>query len=471
MSRSVAFYAILLGVSACLMAAVLHFGVSVHPTSGMISPGGSAKVEGLFTPLAQTLLQVIVIIVAARLVGRLFTKIGQPAVVGEMAVGLALGPSLLGAVAPSLQRFVFPSTSLPTLSMLSQVGVVLFMFAVGMDVDVKLLRKRADSAILISHMSIVVPFLLGTGSAIWLYADYAAGKPFLPFALFMGISMSITAFPVLARIIQERGLAGTMIGNTAITCAAIDDVTAWSGLALIVAIAQSRGVMSAAITVVAAILFFLVVLLGLRPLLQRIADRLPDASNPDAGMTVAVLVIVFGCALTTEAIGIHALFGAFVAGIAMPKSEEFRRFFRERLESLSSLFLLPVFFAFTGLRTQIGLLSSPTDWAVCAGLLAIAVFGKFGGTVFASRLAGLNWRESAAMGALMNTRGLVELIVLNLGLDLGVLEPKVFAMLVLMALITTLTTGPAIGKLGYGLARSAEGGRARDPAIDVCGGT
>jgi Kef-type K+ transport system membrane component KefB len=302
---------------------------------------------------------------------------------------------------------------------------------------------------------------------LWLYKEYGGKAPFVPFALFMGISMSITAFPVLARIIQERGLRGTDLGNTAITCAAVDDVTAWCGLAFIVAMAKSQTLMHSALTVGLTIAFFALVLFVIRPMLQKMADRLPDVANPDKRAVVVCLGFVFFCAFSTEAIGIHALFGAFLAGVAMPKDEAFRLFLRQRLEYFSSLFLLPIFFAFTGLRTQIGLVSTPTDWAVCAALLGIAILGKFGGSMTAARLTGMSWRDSAAIGALMNTRGLVELIVLNLGLDLGILTPKVFSMLVLMALITTFATGPIIDWLGIGTrAKRTDPQMASEQALD-----
>lgn len=456
MRRSLVSYAALLVVFAALVAWILHLGTRDFPQAATIAPSAPLVAFGFSSPLAQVLLQILVIVLLARGAGVLFTKIGQPAVIGEMAVGIALGPSAFGALAPGIQKALFPASSMGTLSMLSQVGIVLFMFAVGMELDLKLLKKKADLAILISHMSIVVPFLLGTASALWLYRDFGSGKPFVPFALFMGISMSITAFPVLARIIQERGLSGTLLGNTAITCAAVDDATAWCGLALIVAIAESQGIMSAVLTVGLTGLFFTAAVFLIRPALRRMAERLPDVSHPGKGVSVVILATIFGCALVTEAIGIHALFGAFVAGIAMPKREEFRQFFRERLEYLSSLFLLPIFFAFTGLRTQIGLLTTLHDWMICFALLALAVVGKFGGSFLASRWTGLTWRDSLAMGALMNTRGLVELIALNLGLDLGLLTPKVFAMLVLMALITTFSTGPIISLLGFGIPRTRQ---------------
>jgi len=437
----------------------MHF---APPAAAVAKVSDSSPIEGilsnLHTPLGQALLQVLVIVIAARCAGSVFSRIGQPAVIGEMAVGIALGPSLLGSLLPDVSKFLFPAQSLGSLSILSQVGILLFMFVVGMELDVRLLQKKAQSAILVSHASIFLPFLLGLTSALWLYGGYAgSNKSFIAFALFMGISMSITAFPVLARIIQERGLAGTELGNVGITCAAVDDVTAWVTLAFIVALARAQSMVSCLLTVVLALGVVLAVFFVMRPLLERSVERSPDPSSPGKTLTVAVLVCVFGCALATETVGIHALFGAFLSGVAMPKHEGFRTFLRQRIEYFSTLFLVPIFFAFTGLRTQIGLLSGPADWLICLLLLTLAIVGKFGGSTLAARASGMSWRDSTALGAMMNTRGLIELIALNLGLDLGVLSPKIFAMLVLMALITTFMTGPIITLLGVGFWADREG--------------
>ena len=431
-------------------------------TSGPSAEGSpwASFVETLHTPLALMLMQVIVIVLVARAAGQLFAKFNQPPVIGEMFAGIALGPSLVGSVFPQFSAFVFPKESLLNLSMLSQVGVILFMFVVGMELDTRMLRQKAQTAILVSHTSIFLPFLLGLASSLFLFKNYSGTSThFLPFALFMGISMSITAFPVLARIIQDRGLTGTQLGNTAITCAAVDDITAWCSLAFIVAIAKSQTLAGSFLTVLLSLVIVVVVFGLVRPALQRMSDTLPDPAQPGKGPVMAALLVVFLCALATEAAGIHALFGAFIAGVAMPKSPEFRHFVRERLEYFSTLFLLPIFFAFTGLRTHLGLLEGGTDWLVCGYLLLIAVGGKLGGSALAARFTGVSWRESLALGALMNTRGLMELIALNLGLDLGVLSPKIFAMLVLMALITTFSTGPIVSWLGYG-----QGLRSKSPA-------
>jgi Kef-type K+ transport system membrane component KefB len=283
-----------------------------------------------------------------------------------------------------------------------------------------------------------------------LYPEYAgANRAFLSFCLFMGISMSITAFPVLARILRERGLTATPLGTTALACAAVDDATAWCGLAFIVAISQAHALVAAAAAVALSVGFVAVVLLLVAPALNRLLSRTADPARAGQGIVLLCLLSLFGAALMTEVIGIHALFGAFLAGIAMPKSLAFRAFLRDRLEYFGTVLLLPVFFAFTGLRTQVGLLESADSWVACVLVVAVAVLGKIGGVAGAARVAGQSWRDAAALGVLMNTRGLMELIALNLGYDLKVLSPKLFTILVLMALATTYATGPLLAALGY----------------------
>lgn len=392
-------------------------------------------------PLGTLFVQLLVILAATRLLGALFAKIGQPAVVGEMFAGVLLGPSLFGLLFPAGFQFVFPASSLETLRLLSQIGVCLFMFSVGMELDLSRLKGRASTAVVVSHASILFPYFLGVTASLLLFSTLAGpGTGFLSFALFMGISMSITAFPVLARILQERRLTGTPLGVTAITCAAVDDVTAWTILAAVVAIVRSAGLASTALCLGLTAVFVAVMLFGLRP-------RLPawlGAGAPGKGQIAAVLALTFASALTTELIGIHALFGAFLAGVVMPARQEFRDFLRVRIENFSSIFLLPLFFVFTGLRTQVGLVDGATGWLTCLGIIAIATLGKLGGSMLAARFTGMRWNESFALGALMNTRGLMELIAINIGYDLGILSAEIFAMLVLMALATTAMTGPLL---------------------------
>ena len=396
-------------------------------------------------PLSTLLIQVLAVIAAARLCGGLFRKIGQPAVVGEMAAGLILGPSVLGALAPSAQSFLFPTQSLGFLKLLSQFGVILFMFTVGVELNLRQLRQRAHAAVLVSHASILVPFFLGITFSLLIYPAMApAGISFSAFALFIGVAMSITAFPVLARIVEERGLRETYLGSTVIACAAVDDVTAWCILAFVVALVQAKGFGGGLLTVSLALLFTTAMLFVVRPRVVRAAARRAGALTSGEGGAALALCFVFASALVTELIGIHALFGAFLAGVVVSTDAGVRVFVRERLGTFVSTLLLPLFFAFTGLRTQLGLLTDPHDWAVCAGLIATAVVGKLGAGMLAARWTGMSWRDSFSVGALMNTRGLIELIVLNLGYDLGVLSPKVFTMMVIVALTTTFMTGPLL---------------------------
>jgi Kef-type K+ transport system membrane component KefB len=396
-------------------------------------------------PLNLLLLQVIVIITIARILGMLFTKMGQPAVIGEMVGGILLGPSLLGWLAPQAETLLFPSSSLGILQMLGQVGVILFMFIVGMELNPQSLRQRAHSAVLISHVGILAPFMLGTALALFIYLPLAPRDvSFLAFALFMGIAMSITAFPVLARIIEQRGLSGTALGSTAIACAAVDDVTAWCVLAIVVAIARAEDLSGAILTVGLALTFTTVMLFLIKPWLRQIVQRTSHGETYNKGIIAGTLLFAFASALFTETIGIHALFGAFLAGAILPPPEILRALVKERLETFSTVFLLPLFFAFTGLRTQIGLLDDWQSWLLCGLIIVVAIAGKLGGTALAARWTGMSWRESLSIGALMNTRGLMELIALNIGYELGILSAEIFAMMVLMALATTFMTGPIL---------------------------
>jgi Kef-type K+ transport system membrane component KefB len=298
---------------------------------------------------------------------------------------------------------------------------------------------------MISHASIVVPFLLGTALSLFLYKGLApAGTSFSAFALFIGVAMSITAFPVLARILEDRNLSQTNLGSIALTCAAVDDVTAWCILALVIAIVQASGFAVSLVTLLFTLLFAAAMIFVVRPQLRRLVSQATGAHVHTRRLIVGVLAFVLISALITETIGIHALFGAFIAGVVMPPSTEFRTFLRDKLEAFSAAALLPLFFAFTGLRTQIGLLNDWQSWAICGVIILVAVAGKLGGSMFMSRWTGMSWTQSFSLGVLMNTRGLVELVVLNIGYDLGILSGRIFAMMVLMALVTTFMTGPLL---------------------------
>jgi Kef-type K+ transport system membrane component KefB len=419
---------------------------AVSPTSSAFAEIGAGLSRNLRDPLSRLFLQLVIILAAARLTGQLFTRLGQPSVVGEMAAGMLLGPSLFGLVAPAAFHFVFDPGSLGALKLFSQIGVCLFMFTVGMELDVAQVRSRARLAVVVSHASIVIPYFLGVVLAYFLYRGFAqAGASFTAFGLFMGVSMSITAFPVLARILQDRGLSRTALGMTALTCAAIDDVTAWSILAFVVSVVRSTGPAAAAFSVLLVLLFLVLMLWVVKPALPRLLGReVLERPEPGKGALALVAGLVMASAMVTEAIGIHALFGAFLAGAIMPALADFRHKLAVRVENFSSVLLLPLFFAFTGLRTQLGLLHGVEDWLICLAIIAVATLGKMGGSAATARLTGLPWNDSLQLGALMNTRGLMELIALNIGFDLGVLSPRIFTMLVIMALVTTATTGPLL---------------------------
>ncbi len=419
----------------------------------------------LHQPLILLLMQIVVIIGFTRLIGNIFRPFGQPRVVIEIAAGIVLGPSVLGLLWPDATIFLFPKDSLPALETLSKIGLILFMFAVGMHLEPGGARQRATTAVLISHGTMLLAFLIGVASAWWLYPTYAgAAIGFVPFALFMGIALSVTAFPVLARILKERQMTSTPVGALALTCAASDDMTAWCLLALVMAIAQSGSLTGAAATVALTIVYVVVMLTVVRPLLARALHH-QQARGDESTWMAMVLLMVLLSAMITEIIGIHALFGAFFAGVVMPRDAALRSRASERVEYVSELVLLPLFFALTGLHTQIGLLDQGYLWLVCAAIIALAVSGKlFGGACITRLVSGFGWRESWLMGALLNTRGLMELVVLKIGYDLKILTPTIFTMLVLMALLTTVMTGPLIGLLTGKTRLDTVTLRANDPA-------
>ena len=418
--------------------------------SPAVAPGARRAVFfARVSPLPLLLLQILIIVVAARVFGAAARRLGQPSVIGEMAAGIALGPSLLGAAAPAWFATIFPPASLNVLHLISQVGVVLFMFVVGLEFKLHHLRGQARAAVVVSYVSILVPFLLGAGAAFALYPAHAPeGTSLRAFALFMGISMSVTAFPVLARILSERKMLDTPIGSMALTCAAVDDVTAWTLLALVVAFVTTGGALApVAVTVLLTVLFVVVMILIVRPVLRPLfagSDMGEGASKER--LAVAVAVGLAG-AIATDVIGVHSLFGAFVAGATLPAGDAVRANLRDRLEGFSAVLLLPLFFAFTGLRTQIALVDDLSSFLMCLAIIILATAGKFGGSAIAARFTGMSWSNSLVLGALMNTRGLMELIVLNVGYDLGVISPEIFTALVLMALVTTAMTGPLVGLL------------------------
>jgi Kef-type K+ transport system membrane component KefB len=442
-------------VRSFLMYGVMIVG-AVLAFQGLVSVGGSLEapapasnaashvVRAKLDVLPHVLIALLVIIVLARALGALFQYFHQPAVIGEVIAGIVLGPSLLGRLAPEAAAFVLPPDIAPFLGVLAQVGVILFMLTVGLELDTRLLRERTHATVIVSHASIIVPFVLGGGLALLLYPRLAtADVSFETFALFIGVAMSVTAFPVLARILTDRGISTSRLGVVALTCAAVDDVTAWCLLGLVVGVvkAESGNGLLIAVKALAYIAFMLVLV---RPLLVRIAK----AQEPRQSIGQGVIALLFGItivsALLTDWIGIHALFGAFLVGALVPHESRLAREMDEKMRDLVVVFLLPAFFAFTGMRMQVSLVSGGVEWLLCGLIIVVASLGKFGGSTVAGRLTGMQWRDAAALGILMNTRGLVELIVLNIGYDLGVISPTLFAMLVIMALVTTAATTPIL---------------------------
>jgi Kef-type K+ transport system membrane component KefB len=427
-----------------LIWAVLSYGESqaLKAANTAAEPAAKAAAAHSLSPLYHVLLALVSILLLGRWMGKLFAYVGQPRVIGEMVAGIMLGPSLLGQIWPDAQRFILPADVAPYLGMISQIGVILYMFLVGLELNAGLIRSRAHATIAISHTSILVPFLLGTILALWLHPYYAeSGQRFMGFALFMGIAMSITAFPVLARILTDRQMEKTPLGVVALSCAAIDDVTAWCLLAFVVGIAQQK--MTGAVhTIIYAILYIVIMLVVVRPLAIRFLGKNSDA--PQKRMAVWVLVGLLFSAMTAEWIGIHAIFGAFLLGAIIPHDSDVAEDFQHKLEDIVKILLLPAFFAYTGMRTEIGLVSGWQAWGFTALIILVATVGKFGGSFAAARLTGLDWRMSTSLGILMNTRGLMELIVLNIGLEMKVISPTLFAMMIIMALVTTMSTTPVL---------------------------
>ena len=454
-------YLLMTAATAGLYLLIRHFGLALDAPLRVLplAAAGHAPTDDL----ARVMIALAVITLASRLLGLIGDRLlHQPPVIGEIVAGILLGPSLLGWAAPAVSQLLFPEPLMPSLSILSKIGVVLFMFVIGLEIDAPALRRQTRATIVVSHASIVVPFTLGCVLALYLYPRYATHDiSFTAFSLFLGISLSLTAFPVLARILCDGRMQHTPFGITALACAAIDDVTAWTLLALVVGVATTR--LSEAFATLPMLAAYLVIMFSLvRPLFQHLSQRVERQAAVRDAVSANTLTIAFVglllSAAATEFIGIHALFGAFLFGVFLPHEGRLAQALRTRIEDLVGIVFLPAFFAFTGLRTQLGAIGAG-DGLACALIILVATAGKFGGTYIAARLSGLVRRESAALGVLMNTRGLIELIVLNMGLDLGVLSPRLFAMLVLMALLTTMATSPLFRRLMRGgmprLARDA----------------
>ncbi|MFZ5441895.1 MAG: cation:proton antiporter [Myxococcota bacterium] len=409
--------------------------------------------EALLTthPIALLCVQAVLVIATSRVLALALRPLGQPLVIAEVIAGIALGPSMLGALSPSTLALLFPAQSMGGLGLVSQLGLIFFMFIIGLELEPALLRGLGKIALVISPVSIALPFVLGALLAVWLAPAWSLPQvPTASFVLFLGVATAITAFPVLARILSERGLIHSSVGALAITCAAVGDVAAWCLLAFVAAVVKSSGLSGAALTLGLTVLYGLAMWFVGRPLLARVVKERTDRRGISQRMVAFTVVLLLLSALATDAIGVHSLFGAFFFGVIVPREGGLAHGLRERLEDFVVVMLLPLFFAYSGLRTQLGLLDSASAWWACAAIIAVAVLGKWGGSAVPARLLGLSWRDAAAVGVLMNTRGLMELVVLNIGLELGVISPTIFTMMVLMALVTTVMTSPLVMLLQRG---------------------
>ncbi len=447
-----------LGLIVLLVGAIWGVGnlsTSIFSTPGVQKPLSTAQESTLLQSLVTQalhnlthgggllMLQILIILLCTRVMVYVFKKIGQPAVIGEIVAGIVLGPSLLGLVFPQLSNHVFYPEAIKNLQFFSYLGLVVFMFILGMEIDFKSLKENSQRSVFISHAGIVIPFVLGIVLGLMLYSNFGPHNvPFLVFASFLGVALSITAFPVLARIIQEKGLAKEKIGTVALSIAAVEDVTAWCILALVVSTAKATSVYTSLLTMLFVVVFVAVMLLIVKPLVQKIYNRFVDGSNVEHLTVVLTMALLLTSTLVTEVFGINGLFGAFVAGLIMPTDERFRSYIVGRVESFNAIFLLPMFFAVAGLKTQIGELNSLWLVGLCLVVIAFATIGKFGGVTIASRISGHSWKDSVLLGTLMNTRGLMELVVLNIGYDLGILNAQLYTVMVVMAIVTTASTGP-----------------------------
>lgn len=403
----------------------------------------------IISPFSLLLIQIIVILIMCKIVGWLMKKIGQPVVIGEILAGIILGPSVLGYFAPEITLHLFPKESLSNITILSQFGLILFMYTIGMELDIGIVKKKLQETILISHISMIVPFFLGILIAYYIYDNYAySDTSFISFALFIGIAMCITAFPVLARIIQERKLTRTHLGSVALASAANGDITAWCLLAVVVAISQAGNMYSAIYNILFSAIYVLIMFLIIRPLLKMLGNLYHNKEVIGKVLVSMMFLLLLISSYITEILGLHALFGAFIVGLIMPNNMRFRKIMTEKVEDVALALFLPLFFASTGLRTEIGLLNSNDMWILCGIFILVAIVGKFGGTIISARFAKETWKDSFILGAMMNTRGLMELVILSIGYEMRILTPAIFVMLVLMTLVTTFMTTPLLAIIG-----------------------
>jgi len=462
-TKNIIFYVVMIVLFGTLMYIITKGGESRQSTEVVTSTIAAPRnlsegldmfiklfVEHIQSSFGILLLQIIVILFFCRVFTELFRLIRQPSVVGEIIAGIVLGPSILGHFFPQAADFLFPPDSLGNISLLSQFGLILFMFVIGMELDIDQVRKKLKETILISHASTIFPFFLGMLIAYFIYGLYASKQtPFISFALFIGISLSITAFPVLARIIQERGLTKSHLGTISLAAAANGDITAWCLLAVVVAIAQTNSMLSAIYNILFSVVYMLIMFLVVRPFLRMVGQVYHNEEVIDKKLVAFIFLVLIVSSFLTEVLGLHALFGAFMAGVIMPSDIKFRKIMSEKVEGVSLSLFLPLFFVFTGLRTEITSLNTPALWYLCGLFIVVAVLGKLGSATLTARFAGESWKDSLYIGALMNTRGLMELIILTIGYDLQILPKPIFTMLVLMTLVTTFMTMPLLAFIRF----------------------
>ena len=469
--RNYMIYGTMLAVFGLLMWWVVRMGeaydtsdvVAVRHADSSVDLLRETLASNLTHPVPLLLLQIIAILVAVRIFSYLFKYLGQPGVIGEIVAGIVLGPSVLGHFFPGAFEFLFEPSSLVPLNVISQIGLVLFMFVIGMELDLGVVRRKASETLVISHASIIVPFFLGLVLAYWVYPEFGAHHaPFLSFALFIGISVSITAFPVLARIVQERNLGKTPMGMLAIASAANNDVTAWCLLAAVIAVAKAGDAVGALYTIALTAVYILFMFCLARPFLRKIGELYNKRETVGKTLVAFIFLVLILSSYITEVLGIHALFGAFLAGVIMPDNLSFRRVMTEKVEDVAVVLFLPLFFVFTGLRTEIGLLNTPHLWGVCALFIVMSIAGKLLGATLSARAVGESWKDSLSIGVLMNTRGLMELIVLNIGYEMGIIPGSLFVIFVIMALFTTFMATPLLSLIEKLFARES---RAKRPTI------
>ena len=460
--RTPVVYAIFVLVPVAGLLWVLHAG---HGLPAALNPAFKAVDRGPRVSFQTSLFltQVIIILTTARLLGSALRKLGQPRVIGEMLAGLIVGPSLLGAVSPAAYAWLFPPGMIRPLNALSQTGIVLFMFLVGLELNPREMIRQSRESLVVSHASMALPMFTGGVLALFCYRQFAAaGVPFYTFALFLGCAMSVTAFPVLARILRESGIGNSAFHSMALGCAATADVSAWMILAVVISLARGNAMNLVAIgQMVGGIsLYLLIMIAAVRPFLKRTCNRAPmdgDGSDPlTENQLGIVLLVVLASAVATELLNLHAIFGAFVAGVIVPRDRGVNENIRNRLNDLLSILLLPLFFANAGLRADVAAMTTLSNWLMCGAIVGVAVVSKIGGCVAAGRASGMTWRGAGAIGVLMNARGSMELVLLTIGLNLGIITPLLFTIMFIMAIVTTLMTTPLFTRLMGGAHASAK---------------